>query len=90
MYKKYGAWSSSTDYTKLAQSVEGVFVICSSVIIFGATLFGYTILPDQIQEFAQNAGTTVGAFGTFVGAIMSLKGLIRKMFVKVVEVKPAE
>ena len=82
MDKKYGAFSSSEDYNKLADTVRGVIVSLSSIIIFVGALKGFPVSNDQIIQFAQQAGTTIGAFGTAVGSIWTMYGLIKKIIVK--------
>lgn len=76
--KKYGAFTSSEDYNKLADTVKGVIVGLSSLIIFFAAMKGITVTEAGVLAFAQQAGTTIGAVGTAVGAIFTLYGLIKK------------
>ena len=83
MEKKFGAFTSSEDYTKLADTVKGVIVSLSSIIIFIGALKGFPVSQDQIIQFAQQAGTTIGAFGTAVGSIWTLYGLIKKIIVAI-------
>lgn len=82
MEKKYGAFSSSTDYNSLSKTVEGVITSLSSIIILFASLKGIPVSQDAVVQIAQQAGVTIGAFGTFVGAVIALFGLIRKVVVR--------
>jgi len=80
--KKFGALTSSEDYNKLADTVKGVIVSLSSVIIFVAALKGVTVTQAGVLAFAQQAGTTIGAFGATIGAIWTFYGLIKKVAIK--------
>lgn len=85
MEKKFGAFTSSEDYNKLADTVKGVIVSLSSVIIFIGALKGFPISTSQITQFAQQAGTTIGAFGTAVGSIWTMYGLLKKIVIKLAQ-----
>lgn len=87
MEKRFGSFTSSVDYNKLSTTVEGFIVGVSSIIIFFASLKDITVGTDQVAQFAQQAGTTIGAFGTFVGSIWTLYGLLRKVVVALTEKK---
>ncbi len=82
MEKKFGALTSSEDYSKLADTVKGVIVSLSSVIIFIGALKGFSVTTNQIAQFAQQAGTTIGAFGTAIGSIWTMYGIIKKIVIK--------
>lgn len=81
--RKFGALTSSEDVNKLADTVKGVIVGASSIIIFIASLKGITVTQAGVMQFAQQAGTTIGAFGTAVGAIWTTYGLLKKIAIRV-------
>lgn len=85
MERKYGAFTSSEDYNKLADTVKGALIGASSIIIFVASLKGITVTEAGIMQFAQQAGTTIGAFGTVVGGIWTLYGLLKKGIIALVK-----
>lgn len=69
--KKFGSFSSSEDPQKLAATVTGAIIGCSSLIIFGLGRLGLPVSVEQVTTYA-------GVLGTAVGAIWTLYGLIRK------------
>ena len=76
--RKFGALTSSEDVNKLADTVKGVIVGASSIIIFVASYKGITVTEAGVTAFAQQIGTTVGLVGTTIGSIWTLYGLIKK------------
>jgi hypothetical protein len=74
--------ASSEDMNKLADTVKGILIGLSSVIIFVASLKGIPISEAQVLLFAKQAGTTIGAFGAAVGAITTLYGLLKKAIIR--------
>jgi hypothetical protein len=86
--RKYGSFSSSENPQELAKTVEGIIVGLSSIIIFIASLKGISVGQDQVLAFAQQAGVTVGAFGTAIGGVIFLFGVIRKIIVKLTQTVP--
>lgn len=85
MEKRFGKFTSSVDYNKLSTTIEGLIVGLSSVIVFFGSLKGIPVGQDAIALFAQQAGTTVGAFGAFIGSLMTVFGVIRKIVVAFTE-----
>lgn len=68
--------SSSADPTKMAATVQGIIVGCSSLIIFGAwQIFGITLMDAQVSSFAVQVGLATSA-------TLTLYGLARKLLYK--------
>lgn len=81
MEKRFGALSSSTDPDKLANTVRGVILMASSVIILLASkLFGITLTAEDITSLAT-------VLGSLSGAIWVVYGLIQKVVVLIAEKK---
>lgn len=85
--KRFGAFSSSEDPQKLADTVKGAIISISSVIIFIGAWKGITVDQAGIEAFAQQIGTTVSAVTFAVGTVWTTYGLIKKGVMKLVEKK---
>lgn len=73
MPKKYGAFTSSQDPTQIANTVKGVVLACSSLIIlFAQTFFHISLNADNVLMFATDSGVAVGAIWTLYGLAMKL------------------
>lgn len=81
--KKFGALTSSEDMNKLADTVKGSIALMSSLIIFVAALKGITVTEQGVKAFAQQAGTTIGAFGAAASAIWTMYGIVKKVVLRV-------
>jgi hypothetical protein len=80
--KQLGILASSEDPTQVAATVTGALIAGSSLIVYAAGHLGFIgVTPDVV---AQNAG----AFGTGIGAIWALFGLLRKIAIKLLAPKP--
>lgn len=76
--KKFGALSSSSDGSKLADTVKGSIVLCSGLIIVLAQYLGVPLTETNVLELASQAGIAVGA-------IWAIYGLLKKALVRVVK-----
>ena len=76
--RKFGAFSSSENPEQLGDTVKGILIGCSTIIIF---IFGHyvhiNITIDQITAIAETLGTAITA-------IWTLYGLVKKLFIKVI------
>lgn len=68
--KKFGALSSSTDPTQLANTVKGLVLAFSSVIILIAGAAGVPLAETQVVEAATIIGAVAGAVWTLYGLIL--------------------
>lgn len=81
MNKKFGALSSSIDPDQLSATVSGAILTASSIIIVLAhSIFGITIVPDAITQFAQQAGITIGFLWMVFGLVRKLVVYIHQRF----------
>ncbi len=76
MEKRFGAFSSSEDPSKLAASVTGTLVAFSSLIVFFAGHAGFPLSVEQVTNYA-------GVLGTAIGSIWAVWGLSRKAFIAI-------
>lgn len=72
MNKKFGALSSSENPEKLADTVKGVILGLSVLIIFVAKLGGIEIGTEEITNFAIGAGTAVSSLLVFYGLVKKI------------------
>lgn len=84
--KRFGSLTSSVDFNKLSTTIQAVILGASSLIIFLASYFGHTLLPNQIEQFANNAAITISTFGVVIAVIGTVFGAIRKIIVSKFEV----
>ena len=68
-YKRFGALSSSEDPQKLADTVKGVIVGLSGLIIIGLHLIGIDIGSAQVSSFASEAAIAISSIWTGYGLI---------------------
>lgn len=69
-----GILGSSTDSTKLSNTVSGLIVTFAGVIILIAKKFGIEIGTVEVSNFAQGVALGIGAIWTLYGLIV--KGLM--------------
>lgn len=72
-----GIFASSEDPQKLADTVKGILVGLSGLIILVAGYFDVPLTQAQVVEVA-------GQFGAAIGILWTLYGLIKKLFIKTV------
>jgi hypothetical protein len=77
--RKFGAFSSSEDPQKLADTVKGAIKLVGGLIAY----FGYASLTGDVNTVADQVGTAVTLGISFYGAVMTLYGLLKKVVVKV-------
>lgn len=62
--------ASSTDPTQVANTIKGLIVASSSVIVLvAAHLFGITLTPENVISLGTDAGMLVGAIWAVYGLI---------------------
>lgn len=72
-------FQSSTDPTKLSNTIKGLIITSSSVItLFAAYFLHTTVTSNQIALYADTAAQTVSAMGIAFGAIHTFYGLTMK------------
>ena len=72
-HRKYGALSSSSNPQEIANTVKGVIVALSSVIIFiAASVFNITLNASDVLGIAADIGIGAGAIWTIYGLLMKL------------------
>jgi len=76
MERKFGALSSSEDGSKLADTVKGLILTLSAVIMVVGTKLGLPLTENNIALFAEQLGLAIGSLWT-------LYGLVKKLAVKV-------
>lgn len=73
MQKKFGSITSSQDPEQIAQTVKGIVLGLSSVIILVATQFFHvTLSANDVLSLATEAGTIAGVILTLYGLVMKL------------------
>lgn len=72
MNKKYGAFSSSTNPQELADTVKGLILTFSSLIIFGANYLGFEIGSAEITQFAIVISGAIGSMWTLYGLLKKI------------------
>ncbi len=71
---------SSIDPTKLSNTIRGIIISLSSVIILIASVkFNTSLSQNQVAAFADQMASTVSAIGIAVGMIHTLYGLVIKV-----------
>ncbi len=75
-HRKYGALSSSEDPQKLADTVKGILLGGSVLVIYIASKFGILLTDADITAFATQ-------IGTFISVAWTLYGLFKKATVKI-------
>jgi predicted transporter len=76
--------ASSVDPTKLSNTIKGIIISLSSVIIFVASVyFNTSVSSDQVMSFANQTANTVAAVGIAFGALHTMYGLLVKALNKV-------
>ncbi len=79
MEKKFGALTSSQDPEQIANTVKGIVLTFSGVIIFLATQFFHVSLTSaDVLVFATGLGTVAGAVWTVYGLILKLVVFVSK------------
>ncbi len=71
----YGIFGSSEDPQKIGDTVKGLIISFSTVIILVASHYSITLEQSQVVELAT-------VLGGAVGALWTLYGLIKKVLVK--------
>ena len=70
MKKRFGALSSSVDGTQVANTVRGVILSLSAVVIMVAGLAGVPLADSQVAEAASAIGLAAGSLWTLYGLIL--------------------
>lgn len=65
--RKFGAFSSSSDPTKLALTVKGVLIALIPVIISLAQSFGWEVAESELAQFIEQAGMITAGFTVLYG-----------------------
>lgn len=73
----YGIFGSSEDPTKIGDTVRGIMISLTPIVIFIARQKGIDIAETDYAEI-------VGAVGLAIGAVWTAYGLIKKLFVKAI------
>ena len=80
--------SSSVDPTKLSNTIKGIIISSSSIIILFASVKLHTTLStDQVAVFADQIAQTVSAVGIAYGAIHTLYGVVLKVIHRITVAK---
>lgn len=84
MKRQFGAWwNSAADAEKLSTTIKGFFslgVITAIVAIL--KLIGVNIGVDNFNELLDNVGGVIVAIAGAISTLISLYGLIRRIFFK--------
>ena len=72
MNKDLGFLGSSTDSTKLSNTVSGLIVTFAGIIILIAKKFGVEIGTVEVSNFAQGVALAIGAIWTIYGLVVKL------------------
>lgn len=71
---------SSADPYKVSLSVKGFLLTISSFIVPVVALLGHTLDNEQVQNIVDAIAVTIQSFLAFVGSIVFLVGVIRKLY----------
>lgn len=74
--RRFGAFSSSDNPQQLADTVKGLLIGASGLIIYLASLMGIELINEQISAFA-------AVLATSISAVWTLFGLIKKIVVAI-------
>lgn len=77
MNKRFGAFSSSSDPDRLGDTVKGVIIALSTLIILVASWMGFEVGSEQVT----NAAIIIGAS---ISSVWTLYGLVKKIVVAVI------
>jgi len=72
MNKDLGFLGSSTDSTKLSNTVSGLIVTFAGIIILIAKKFGVEIGTVEVSNFAQGVALAIGSIWTIYGLVVKL------------------
>lgn len=72
MQKRFGALSSSSNPQEVANTVKGVVLSLSSLIIFFAGQVGVPFAEGDVANFAQNLGFAIGGLWALYGLLMKV------------------
>lgn len=72
MEKRFGALTSSSDPTQVANTVKGTILALSSVIILIAGQVGVPFAETDVANFAQNVGFAAGGLWALYGLLMKV------------------
>lgn len=72
MIQKFGMLSSSMDGTQVANSVRGLILALSALVIYGAGVMGVPLADSDIGELAAGLGAAAGALWTVYGLLMKI------------------
>ena len=72
MEKRFGMLSSSVDGTQVANTVKGIILSLSAVIIMVAGLSGVPLADSQVAEAASAIGLAAGSLWTLYGLVMKV------------------
>lgn len=75
--RKFGALSSSEDPQKLAETVKGILTFVAGMMVY----FGYGAVTGDINSIADQVGVAITLGMSFVGAVKTIYGLIKKVAV---------
>lgn len=78
--KDLGILSSSENPQKLADTVKGLIIGSSALIIYIAHLFGVELITEQISEFAIVLSTSAASILTIYGLVKKIVIAITKKF----------
>ena len=67
MERKFGALRSSSDPSKLGDTVKGGILALSVLIIYGAKYFGFEVTSTEVTDFAIDVGSAVSAIWVAYG-----------------------
>lgn len=71
---------SSVDPTKLSNTVKGLIISFSSIIILISSVYLHTSVSEmQIASFADQVAQTISAVGVAIGLIHTLYGVVIKV-----------
>lgn len=73
---------SSVDPSKTSKTVEGALLSVSSLVLWAAAHYGFSISADQYVQAVSNITQIVFCASTAWGLVQTLAGSVRKIAVK--------
>jgi hypothetical protein len=80
MNRKFGALSSSEDPQKLADTVKGIIIGASTLIIFIAQQMGFEIASETITQMAVVLGAAISSVWTLYGIVKKIVIAVRARY----------
>lgn len=78
--RKFGALSSSINPEQLSATVSGAILSVAGLIVFGAHYLGFPLADNQVSDFAQQAGISIGFLWMCFGLVRKFVVFVHQKF----------